>query len=149
NGVATFRFPLVVAPRYVPGKPLPDVPVGTGTVADTTTVPHASRVAPPTLLPRYPHPPRPALAGDVHPSGIPLRDFRSSLHAVLHAEDGDGVQRIMVQAGERLNRDFILRFRVGEGTVRTALALLPDAGNAKEGTFALTLVPPDDALQVQ
>src|SRR5262249_11487657 len=46
-------------------------------------------------------------------------------------------------------RDFILRFRVGEAAVRTALALLPDAGNAKEGTFALTIVPPDAALQVQ
>jgi hypothetical protein len=68
---------------------------------------------------------------------------------VLQAEDGDGVQRIMVQAGERLNRDFILRFRVGEAAVRTSLALLPDSGGGKEGTFALTVVPPEGSLQAQ
>ena len=149
NGEATFRFPLVVAPRYVPGKPLPAPSVGTGTAPDTDAAPDASRVTSPTLLPGYPNPVRLALAVDVYPSGIPLRDFRCSLHAVLEAEDGDGVRRIMLQAGERLDRDFIVRFRVGESAVRTALALLPDAGGGKEGTFALTLVPPEGAPQVQ
>jgi Ca-activated chloride channel family protein len=149
NCEATFRFPLVVAPRFVPGKPLPGRPVGTGTARDTDAVPDASRLTPPTLLAGYPNPVRLALAVDVHPSGIPLRDFRSSLHAVLQAEDGDGVRRIMLQAGERLNRDFILRFRVGEAAVRTSLALLPDSGASKEGTFALTIVPPEGSPQVQ
>jgi Ca-activated chloride channel family protein len=149
NGEATFRFPLVIAPRYVPGTPLPGPSVGAGTARDTDAAPDASRVTPPTLLPGYPNPVRLALAVDVYPSGIPLRDFRCSLYAVLQAEDGDGVRRIMLQAGERLNRDFILRFRVGEAAVRTSLALLPDAGGGKEGTFALTLVPPDRSLQVQ
>lgn len=31
DGEATFRFPLVVAPRYIPGSPLPGAPVGDGT----------------------------------------------------------------------------------------------------------------------
>ena len=35
DGAATFRFPLVVAPRYVPGAPLPGPAVGDGTSADT------------------------------------------------------------------------------------------------------------------
>jgi Ca-activated chloride channel family protein len=148
NGEATFRFPLVVAPRHVPGKPLPDPAVGGGTAADTDAAPDASRVTPPTLLPGYPNPVRLALAVDVYPSGIPLQDFRCSLHAVLEAEDADGVRRIMLQAGERLNRDFILRFRVGESAVRSALALLPDAGG-REGTLALTLVPPGPSRQAQ
>jgi Ca-activated chloride channel family protein len=148
NGEAMFRFPLVVAPRYVPGKPLPGPAVGTGTAPDTDAAPDASRVSPPTLLPGYPNPVRLALAVDIYPSGIPMHDFRSSLHAVLEAEDGDGVRRIMLQAGERLNRDFILRFRVGEGAVRTSLAQLPDAGG-REGTFALTVVPPEGSVQAQ
>ena len=46
NGEATFRFPLVVAPRYVPGKPLPGPSVGTGTVPDTDAAPDASRTVP-------------------------------------------------------------------------------------------------------
>src|SRR5262249_35805418 len=105
NGEATFRFPLVGAPRSGPRKPLPAPSVGTGTAPDTDAAPDASRVTSPTLLPGYPNPVRLALAVDVYPSGIPLRDFRCSLHAVLEAEDGDGVRRIMLQAGERLDRD--------------------------------------------
>src|SRR5208337_2220345 len=35
DGEATFRFPLVVAPRYIPGKPLPGPSVGDGTAVDT------------------------------------------------------------------------------------------------------------------
>ena len=34
-GEVTFRFPLVVAPRYIPGTPLPGPSVGEGTALDT------------------------------------------------------------------------------------------------------------------
>src|SRR6185312_4464184 len=47
DGQATFRFPLVVAPRYIPGGELPGEQVGSGTVADTDQVPDASRITPP------------------------------------------------------------------------------------------------------
>src|SRR5690606_25836866 len=40
---ATFRFPLVVAPRYIPGQPLPGGSVGDGVASDTDAVPDASR----------------------------------------------------------------------------------------------------------
>jgi Ca-activated chloride channel family protein len=145
DGEATFRFPLVVAPRYIPGRPLPGPTVGDGVSVDTDAVPDASRITPPVLLPGYPNPVRLSLALDVHPAGLPLGEFRCSLHAVLEGEDGDGVRRILLQPGERLNRDFILRFRVGDGAVRTALALRPDAnGSTREGTFALTIIPPNE-----
>ena len=39
DGEAEFRFPLVVAPRYVPGSPLPGAGVGSGTAPDTDAVP--------------------------------------------------------------------------------------------------------------
>src|SRR5689334_9454858 len=47
DGAATFRFPLVVAPRYIPGTPLPGPSVGDGYVPDTDAVPDASRITPP------------------------------------------------------------------------------------------------------
>src|SRR5262249_33264834 len=56
DGEATFRFPLVVAPRYIPGKPLPGPSVGDGTAPDTDAVPDASRITPPVLLLGYPNP---------------------------------------------------------------------------------------------
>src|SRR3954469_19974345 len=58
DGQATFRFPLVVAPRYIPGAALPGEPVGDGTATDTDRVPDASRISPPVLLPGFPNPVR-------------------------------------------------------------------------------------------
>src|SRR5580704_7596204 len=51
DGEVTFRFPLVVAPRYIPGSALGDAPAGSGVAADTDAVPDASRISPPVLLP--------------------------------------------------------------------------------------------------
>jgi Ca-activated chloride channel family protein len=149
DGEATFRFPLVVAPRYIPGRPLAGPNVGAGTASDTDAVPDASRITPPVLLPGYPNPVRLSLTVDVHPSALPLGEFRCSLHSVLEAADDAGVRRIVLQPGERLNRDFILRFRLGEQTVRSGLLLKPDRPGGREGTFALTLVPPVGLAQAQ
>src|SRR5262249_48019777 len=56
--------------------------------------------------------------------------------------------RIELQPGDRLNRDFILRFRLGSEGVRSSLLLQPD-GLTREGTFLLTLVPPTHAARTQ
>src|SRR5215831_13231902 len=144
DGEATFRFPLVVAPRYIPGKPLPGPSVGDGTALDTDAVPDASRITPPVLLPGYPNPVQLALTVDVRAGALPLRDFRSSLHAIVE-EEQTGVRRIRLQSDERLNRDFILRFHVAENALATSLTMRPDAdGNV--GTFLLTLVPPQGTI---
>jgi Ca-activated chloride channel family protein len=140
DGEATFRFPLVVAPRYIPGVPLGRPPVGSGTARDTDATPDASRITPPVLLPGFPNPV--ALSLQVHflPSDLRPLAFRSSLHTVVDDESDDGL-RLRVLAGERLNRDFILRFRLADRTIRTSLALHPDA-DGRHGTFALTILPP-------
>src|SRR5690606_22892507 len=54
-GELTYRFPLVVAPRYIPGAPLDGPQVGDGTALDTDAVPDASRISPPVLLPGFPN----------------------------------------------------------------------------------------------
>jgi Ca-activated chloride channel family protein len=58
NGEATFRFPLLVAPRYIPGVRLSGTDVGTGTAADTNETPDASRITPPqtVMLPGFQDP---------------------------------------------------------------------------------------------
>src|SRR5262249_15194906 len=146
DGEATFRFPLVVAPRYIPGMALPGPSVGDGTAPDTDAVPDASRITPSVLLPGYPNPVQLSLSLDVRAGALPLSDFRSSLHAVV--EEQPDVRRIRLQPDERLNRDFILRFRIAEDSLATSLALRPDPeGNA--GTFLLTLVPPQTTADGQ
>ncbi len=138
DGEVTFRFPLVVAPRYIPGMPLSGPSVGGGTAVDTNAVPDASRISPPVLLPGFPNPVRLSLTIDVYE---PADELRVSLFTVLGEEQRE-VRRLILQPGERLDRDFILRFRLGGDSVRTSLSLHPDAGESGEGTFALTIVPP-------
>ncbi|PZG54540.1 trypsin [Spongiactinospora gelatinilytica] len=136
DGAATFRFPLVVAPRYIPGAPLDDAPAGPGVEPDTDAAPDASRISPPVLLPGFPNPVRLSLAVNVDPAGLDLREMRSSLHVV--SIDGTNVS---LRPGERLDRDFILRLAF---ETSTALAMVPDDEDAAsgEGTFALTVMPP-------
>ncbi len=134
DGEAEFRFPLVVAPRYIPGTPLPGESVGDGYAPDTGAVPDASRITPPILLPGFPNPVHLSLGVRVDPAGLPLSGVASSLHAV---SESNGWIRVM--PGERVNRDFILRLRYGTGA--EALTLVPDV-DGDEGTYQLTVLPP-------
>ena len=140
DGEVTFRFPLVVAPRYIPGVPLPGASVGEGVAPDTDAVPDASRISPPVLLPGFPNPVRLGLSVEVPTSSLRPGDFRSSLHTVVESEDND-TKLFRLQPGERLDRDFILRFRIAQERIVSSLALQPDR-DGPEGTFLLTLVPP-------
>src|SRR5262245_8534430 len=97
DGEATWRFPLVVAPRYIPGAPLDGPSVGDGAVPDTDAVPDASRITPPVLLPGFPSPVRLSLAVDLYPAGLPVTDVRSSLHAVAEDDGADGRRRIALR----------------------------------------------------
>src|SRR5437868_4695055 len=69
GGEAARRFPLVAAPRPMPGSPLPRPPVGRGTASDTDAVPDASRITPPVLLPGYPNPVRLSLTIEIRSAG--------------------------------------------------------------------------------
>jgi Ca-activated chloride channel family protein len=138
DGEVTYRFPLVVAPRYMPGQALGGGNVGDGTANDTDAVPDASRISPPVLLPGLQSPVRLSMSVDLDAAGLPLNNVRSSLHAA-YADDRASatVGRLVVRtsAGERVNRDFILRFTLGDAAIRTSARVC-------DGTFSLTLLPP-------
>jgi Ca-activated chloride channel homolog len=141
-GVATLRFPLVVAPRYIPGIPLGQPSAGDGVAADTDLVPDASRISPPTLLPGHPNPVRLELAATIDPAGFALSDLRSSLHTVRTERAGVSSVRVELRPGERLDRDFILRFTLAGAGAETSALAVPDHPGASEGTVAVTIVPP-------
>jgi Ca-activated chloride channel family protein len=142
SSTATFRFPLVVAPRYIPGAPLDDAAAGAGVAEDTEAVPDASRISPPVLLPGFPNPVRLAISADIDPSGLPLTEIHSALHVVTEESDGDRTT-VRLRPGERLDRDFILRLGFAPQE-SAALSLVPDE-NGDEGTFSLTVLPSGDA----
>lgn len=158
DGEVTFRFPLVVAPRYIPGRSLPGPRAGTGTADDTDATPDASRITPPVLLPGVPNPVRLGIAVTVDGAGMPVGDLRSSLHAITETVRA-GVRKVEIQpnprgegpaGGEgggspagsaRLDRDFILRWTIGDAEIRSGAVATADAAG-EGGTVLVTLVPP-------
>jgi len=140
DGQAEFRFPLVVAPRYIPGAPLPGASVGSGHESDTDAVPDASRITPPVLLPGFPNPVALSIEVRIDPAGLGLSGVASSLHAVTGQEDG----LVRILPGERVDRDFVLRLNYTGGT--SSLVLAPDA-DGDEGTYQLTVLPPAVSLE--
>jgi Ca-activated chloride channel family protein len=101
DGAFLWRFPTVIAPRYLPGSGEVGHE-GEGILPDTDRVPDASRLQPPLRL-----------AGGVTfdleaEIAGPLASLESSLHAV-RATLGDTVH-VAPSARATLNRDFVLRF---------------------------------------
>lgn len=145
---ATFRFPLVVAPRYIPGLALDGPSVGQGTAWDTDAVPDASRITPPILLPGQPNPIHLSLRLELDPAGLPWSDLRASLHELRLSQTAAALQVVELRPGvERLDRDFILRFRVGGDDIASSLNFYrhPDG----EWIGLLTVVPPADSAALR
>ena len=141
DGEVTLQFPLVVAPRYIPGAELGGEQAGLGTAADTDLVPDASRISPPVLLRGFPNPVRLGIRVALEDRGV--REVASSLHAVTTARRDACV--IELNAGERLDRDFILRWRCGSSDQLASTLVCTDDPDGKQGTFMLTFVPPTTA----
>jgi hypothetical protein len=141
DGEATFRFPLVIAPRYTTGSPLSGDQTGSGVSRDTTAVPDASRVTPPRFGP-----------GDIRPelgvsvtvdaAGLSLSDFRSSLHTTVFEEPGAAKTEVRLQPGNRADRDFLLRFRLDRSALATSAIVVGDGPDIEEGTWSVTVIPP-------
>ena len=143
GGEATLRIPLVVAPRYVPGTPLDGPSVGGGVSVDTDQAPDASRISPPTLLPGAPNPIDLQLEVVLDPAGLaPSDDWRGgiacSLHSVMVSDEDPCVIRLL--PGERVNRDFILRYPVLPATPQCAAIWSVDEDG--QATVGVTVVPP-------
>ncbi len=104
DGELHWRFPTVIAPRFLPGEPMGHS--GPGVHPDTDRVPDASHLQPPLRLEGGAE-----LDLEVTIEGR-LRWLRSSLHAVrmdLDDEGGPSV-RVAPDAKASLDRDFVLAY---------------------------------------
>ena len=165
---ATYRFPLVVAPRYCPGVAIDGDCVGDGILADTDLVPDASRISPPVLLPGFKSPVKLSIKVRIAAGAMAAVQNRiaGSLGCTLPAtekRDADGDMIVTVVPEQRLDRDFILRWGIAADTVATTTLLVePDnvrpagLGTGKpaeeapgDGTFSLVIVPPAQVADVK
>jgi Ca-activated chloride channel family protein len=131
DGTTELRLPLVVAPRYIPGSPLPQNPVGDGIEWDTDQVPDASRISPPRLAKGFD--PKVGLQIEVElADGGDLSDLACSQHAIKMSSG----KIALTKQDELLDRDFILRWKLSGEKVRTTLL------TTKNGTGMLSILPP-------
>ncbi len=138
NGAYEFVFPMVVAPRYVPGTP---VSVGNrGTSPNTTQVPDASKITPP-LAPkglRAGHDISVEVALD---AGVPLDGLKSNSHEIDVEKPNAWSALVRLKNKTEIpNKDFVLKYDVAGGRIEDAvLTHRTDRG----GFFTLILQPPD------
>src|SRR3954470_6811356 len=132
DGRTELRLPLVVAPRYVGGEELPREQAGHGVVPDSTTVPDASRITPPRLVPGFD--PEVALDVQVELFGG-YSELACSQHAVSAAAGPESARVTLAKERERLDRDFVLRWRLAGERVKSQLLV-------HGGIAMLSLLPP-------
>jgi Ca-activated chloride channel family protein len=123
DGIYSLRFPMVVAPRYIPGGAMltasaggeeadatASAAPGGGWAADRPSVPDASRITPPVLAPDQGKINPVTLTVDLNP-GFALDRVISLYHPIVKTEAGDGRLAIaLARSDVPADRDFVLEW---------------------------------------
>lgn len=136
DGRAMFRFPLVVAPRYIPGTPYSGEGVGRGVAGDTNAVPDASRISPPVLLPGYPNPVQLSVNIQVDTGGLIFGLPEVSMPDLLCWNEPAGFRISLQPTADRLDRDLIVRFPLPSPQMQSSFQI-------SNGYYVLNLIPDD------
>jgi Ca-activated chloride channel family protein len=142
DGTTEIRLPLVVAPRYIPGSPLGRDQVGQGVEQDTDVVPDASRITPPRLAEGMDPKVGLAIKVELLPDGTAggLADLSCSQHATKTAMQSGAVTVELSREDERLNRDFVLRWRLAGSSVATTFLMHRSQEGKAHGM--ISIIPP-------
>jgi Ca-activated chloride channel family protein len=76
-------------------------------------------------------------------AGMPVHQVTSPSHELLVTETAGGDADIRLKNPGGGNKDFILRYRLAGGEVKTGLLLSPPSGDKGESHFALLMQPPE------
>jgi Ca-activated chloride channel family protein len=138
SGAYEFVFPMVVAPRYLPGAAVSASDRGTS--PNTTQVPDASKITPP-LTPqgmRAGHDISLEVAID---AGVPLDSLKSNSHEIdVERPNGWSALVRLKNKTEIPNKDFVLKYDVTGGRIEDAVLT---HRTERGGFFTLILQPPD------
>ena len=140
GGDYQFRFPMVVAPRYVGGSPLPRPNVGRGWARDTDRVPDASRISPPALR-----------AGEragndvfidlVIDAEMPIASITPVTHEIDVRRDGETRASVSLRNGSAIpDKDFVVEYALG-GEQSVIATLTHRAEATRSGYCALVVQP--------
>jgi len=143
QGVFSLRFPMVVAPRYIPGTPSDLQVGGHGWAYDTDEVPDASRITPPVLRPEGGKVNPVTLDAEIAP-GFPLAWIGSPSHAVQWTESTDGhLHLAFAEDAVFASRDLVLEWQPDVGSAPGAGLFEEWLGD--EGYLLMMVMPPSQA----
>ncbi|HCF27133.1 MAG TPA: serine/threonine protein kinase [Cyanobacteria bacterium UBA11049] len=125
-----FVFPMVVAPRYIPGNAV-------DSQGNTNRVNDAARITPPTLPAKTRSGQDIGVTVEIE-AGVPVQSVYSTSHQIHTSQDGR-ILRVQLDNKDTIpNKDLILRYQVaGKQTESTILAQSDERG----GHFATYLIP--------
>lgn len=139
DGTFTLRFPMVVAPRYVPGHHSTGYS-GKGWAYDTDIVPDASRITPPIVPPGMRSGSMLSLRVNVN-AGLPIASIQSSSHDVTIVQVDRSAYRVQLKQKRTIpNKDFILEYRIQSRDESEAALFAAQQGN--DHYFMLMAMPP-------
>ena len=145
EGKFHLRFPMVVAPRYIPGAPLFEAAAGATRAVNTSSVGDAARISPVVSRPGEARVNPVRLRVELE-TGVRLRALGSATHAVKAAPIGEASYAVTVpDAALSADRDFELTWEpdLGDGPKPAVFAQ-----NLDGQVFALLLVLPPDKTEV-
>ena len=139
KGKFRLNFPLVVAPRYIPGREVTGY-TGNGWSFDTEKVPDASKITPPVLPPGMRSGNTVSINITLKP-GLNIRNIHSNSHEILITNAiADTYQIKLKNKDEIPNRDFILEYTAAKDNEPTAALFTTELDG--EDYFMLMAVPP-------
>ncbi len=143
QGQFKIRFPLVVAPRYIPGTPVMQDEINgfrsTGWAKDTNQVPDASKITPPVLDPSHGKINQVSINVRLN-AGFSLSQVSSSYHKMDSSKDEQGIHHLTLHDGNvPADRDFELTWQLTSGNAPQAAMFKEDWSGAD---YALIMVMP-------
>lgn len=135
DGEATFRFPLVCAPRYIAGKQIFEERAGEGLGVDTDEVPDATRLNPPRLTEHMARP-KVSFEVEINYPGLTKGEIRSS-HLMSESEVKKGKNSsskwvLVLEEGTRADSDLLIRYKVATKSQMRAV-IVKDAKKNSDG----------------
>ena len=146
NGAFSLRFPMVVAPRYIPGATRISAFTGSGWAEDTDQVPDASRVTPRVAEPGN-SPINPVRIRARIEAGFPLT-IESPSHDIQTSVDGEVSEVVLVGNTVPADSDFVLQWRPKVGDAPAA-ALFSDVYQGETYALLMVMPPSEHGAEVQ
>jgi Ca-activated chloride channel family protein len=138
-GTFKVRFPMVVAPRYIPGHEITGYS-GKGWAYDTDIVPDASHITPPVVSPGMRSGNLVSLNVNIN-AGLPISFVGSVSHEINIIQVDASAYRVDLKKKKVIpNKDFILEYRIKSGNEPKAALFAVTKGS--DNYFMLMAVPP-------